>query len=218
MFSNVDLSRTRGLGRVLHRGPSSIGLDTMLQSGGKIPGGFLRGCGYDPVIQQILTGNNKSKTDAFYEWFSRSGGPLKLQNCFISYSSKDKGFVHRLQKALNERGVDYWYAPEHGRWGEKLTAQIDRQISVRDRVLLVCSRESLHDSDWVQWEIERTLSEETKRRKTMIFPIMLDGALLNWEHPRATRIREVLAGDFRQATRGPAFEVALERLMKGLQA
>jgi hypothetical protein len=165
----------------------------------------------------MLVGDDKSKTDAFYEWLGRGGGPLRLQSCFISYSTKDKPFVHRLQTALNDKGVDYWYAPEHGIWGEKLRAQIDREISQRDRVILVCSQASLNDSDWVRWEIERTFAEEKKRERTVIFPIMLDGTLLEWDHLYKPRILEVLAGDFRRATRGPPFEAAMERLLAGLK-
>jgi hypothetical protein len=216
-FSDVDLGHARGLGSVVHMAPSSIGLDTILRSGGKIPARFLRGCGYDSLIQRVLIGDNESKYNAFCELLARGGGPLKLQSCFISYSTRDRAFVHRLQTALNERGVDYWYAPEHGRWGEELRPQIDREIHQRDRVVLVCSRASLYESDWVQWEIDHALAEEKKRGKKVIFPIMLDDSLLKWDDPRASHILEVLAGGFQKATRGPAFKAALEKLLAGLQ-
>jgi hypothetical protein len=113
--------------------------------------------------------------------------------------------------------VDYWYAPEHGEWGENLTVQIDRQIAVRDRVLLVCSENSLHDSGWVQWEIEQAFGEQKKRNKTVIYPIMIDNSLTEWDHPRATQIKEVLAADFRKATRGEAFTLAAARLLESLK-
>ena len=50
-----------------HRGPSSIGLDTILKSKGQIPDEFLRGCGYDPTVQRILLGDRKALTDASYK-------------------------------------------------------------------------------------------------------------------------------------------------------
>lgn len=43
--ADVDLSLTKGLDYVQHRGPSTIGIDTMLRSKGNIPEGFLRGAG-----------------------------------------------------------------------------------------------------------------------------------------------------------------------------
>ena len=198
-FGDVDLGTVEGLGAVNHHGPSTIGVDTILMSGGKIPAEFLRGCGVDPLIQKMLVGDAQSKSDAFYAWISRRHNPL--QRCFISYATEDKSFVDRLQKALNGRGVDYWYAPEHGRLGEELHRQIDLEISLRDRMLLVCSEVSLK-KDWVAYEIERAIAQEEKRGTRVIFPIMIDSALLSWNHPRATRIRDVLAGDFRKATKG----------------
>ena len=45
---------------------------------------------------------------------------------------------------------------------------------------------------------------------------MIDDALLNWKNPRATHIRDVLAADFRKATKGRAFEEQLPRLLRAL--
>jgi uncharacterized protein YjbI with pentapeptide repeats len=45
VFSNIDLSTAKGLETVRHTAPSSIGIDTLLKSKGKIPDVFLRGCG-----------------------------------------------------------------------------------------------------------------------------------------------------------------------------
>lgn len=212
-FADVDLSDGVNLERSEVNGPSTVGTDTILKSGGKIPDEFLRSCGVDPLIQRLLVGTNRTRTDAFYEWIDL---PIKLDTCFISYSTKDKRFVDRLRGFLNKSGVDYWYAPEHGESGRKLTEQIDRQITLRDRVVLVCSAAALKESDWVQWEIEKTIAEEKRRNKTILFPIMLDDALLNWDHPRAVHIREILAGDFRKATRGNAFNMAADRLLRAL--
>ena len=45
ILANVDLSNVKGLEAVKHRYPSSIGIDTLYKSQGKIPEEFLRGCG-----------------------------------------------------------------------------------------------------------------------------------------------------------------------------
>src|SRR5262249_44395474 len=42
VFGDVDLSRAHGLGSVRHDNPSTIGVDTIYRSGGKIPAQFLR--------------------------------------------------------------------------------------------------------------------------------------------------------------------------------
>lgn len=209
----LDLSEARGLEYVRHEGPSSLGIDTMLKSRGKIPDRFLRGCGVDPRLQRIILGDHAALVDAAYN----TAKPIRFDSCFISYCTKDKPFVDRLQKVLNTQGVEYWYAPEHGRWGEKLTAQIDREIAVRDRVLLICSAASLNDSAWVQWEIERALAEGERRGRETIFPVTIDDAIFGWNHPRATRIRETLVGDFRKATKGKALQEKVSRLLEGLK-
>jgi hypothetical protein len=213
VLGSVDLSEARGLGTAMHALPSMIGVDTVLRSGGNIPDEFLRGCGVDPLIQKMLIGGVESKTDAFYEWIKQGHNPL--QRCFISYATEDTAFANRLQKALNERNVDHWYAPEHGRWGVALKPQVDLEISLRDRILLVCSGISLN-KDWVKYEIEQGIEQEKKRGTPVIFPIMIDDALLAWKDPRGTHIREVLAADFRNATESPAFEKRLPRLLKAL--
>ena len=215
IFADVDLTNVRGLEECVHLAPSIVDFRTFARSQG-IPDVFLRGCGYRPGIYRLLVGDKKSKIDAFYEWLEQDDPALKLDSCFISYSTEDKQFVDLLQRSLNDRGVDYWYAPEHGEWGKELAVQIDREISVRDRVIVVCSEASLGDSDWVRYEIERAIEEEKKRRSRVVFPIMLDDALLKWKHPLSTRIRDVLAGDFRNATKGKIFQQRFEKLCEGL--
>lgn len=223
VFADADLSSAKGLGTVVHYGPSSIGVDTILKSGGKIPDEFLRGCGYDPRIQGLLLGDTRVLTDPAYETAGKAG-PMKLQSCFISYSSENKEFADRLQKRLNDSGVDYWYAPEHGQWGEGLGEQIDKEITSRDRTILVCSKESLDKSDWVLHEIDTAIKEE-KRRKAegvekwrVLFPVMIDDTLTKWDNHRKSRLLEVLAGDFRDATKGKAFEERFAKLLEGLKA
>jgi hypothetical protein len=61
IFADLDLSLAIGLDSVMHVGDSSIGIDTILRSHGKIPDVFLRGCGvpediivYIPSIDLIF--------------------------------------------------------------------------------------------------------------------------------------------------------------------
>jgi len=41
-FGDVDLSEVKGLESIKHYGPSTVGIDTLFRSGGKIPDVFLR--------------------------------------------------------------------------------------------------------------------------------------------------------------------------------
>ena len=90
-FGNNDLSLVKRLDTVEHSGPSTIGIDTLYNSGGNIPEVFLRGCG---VPETFIT-------------FAKSlvGKPLEFYSCFISYSHADKSFARRLHDQLQARGI-----------------------------------------------------------------------------------------------------------------
>jgi hypothetical protein len=72
------------------------------------------------------------------------------------------------------------------------------------------------ESNWVRWEIDKALTEEKKRAARVLYPVMIDDALLHWDDPRASRLRETLAADFRRAQEGEAFTSALDRLCESL--
>ena len=223
-FGMTNLSEAKGLDAIEHDGSSTIGVDTILASKNKIPPEFLRGCGYDPKVQAILLGDREALEDAAYAAAAGLGG-LTLQSCFISYASKSRAFANRLQKGLNDAGVDYWYAPENAVWGRKLRDQFRTEIRRRDRLILICSKDSLSDSDWVQFEIGEAAAEEKRREKgesegvvPLLYPVMIDDALTDWDSHLRPRLLEVLAGDFRGATKGKAFDERLPKLIEGLKA
>ena len=79
VFADVNLSKAKGLETVLHNGPSTIGVDTIYRSQGKIPEVFLRGAGLpDEFIAYIG---------------SFVGRPIEFYSCFISYSTQDQEFA-----------------------------------------------------------------------------------------------------------------------------
>jgi hypothetical protein len=53
-LADVDLSEVKGLDSVIHLGPSTIGIDTLLRSKGRIPEAFFRGCGVPESVIQYL--------------------------------------------------------------------------------------------------------------------------------------------------------------------
>jgi hypothetical protein len=52
LFANLDLAEVKGLDTVQHYGPSTLDIDTLYKSKGKIPEVFLRGCG---VPENLIT-------------------------------------------------------------------------------------------------------------------------------------------------------------------
>src|SRR5262249_926187 len=142
IFAAVDLSGVKGLESVEHKGPSTIGIDTILHSRGMIPEVFLRGCGVPDVwianIPALIGGMQ----------------PIPFYSCFISYSTKDEAFARRLHSRMRDEGLQVWFAPEDVQGGKKLHEQIDQAIRVHDKLLLVLSGHSM-GSEWVKTEIRK---------------------------------------------------------------
>ena len=112
IFADVDLSVVKGLETVQHLGPSTVGIDTLFLSRGKIPEVFLRGCGLTPW--EILSVNfyDPALTSAQFDELQKrifdawTKGQSMINGCFISYSWKDARFVDKLQDRLMGEGVN----------------------------------------------------------------------------------------------------------------
>ena len=150
LFGDVDLSGVKELENARHRGPSTIGIDTVYKSQGNIPEAFLRGAGVP---------------DTFIAYIgSLTGQAIEYYSCFISYSSKDQAYAERLHADLQDKGVRCWFAPEEMKIGDEIRQTIDRQIRLRDKLLLVLSEDAIQ-SDWVEDEVEAAFEEERRAQK-----------------------------------------------------
>lgn len=214
IFGNIDLSNVKGLDTVIHRGPSTVGVDTLYKSAGNIPESFLRGCGIpDEFIAYLPSLAGAKQAIQFY-------------SCFISYSSKDEEFARRLHSRMREASLRVWFAPEDVRGGEKLREQIDRAIQLHDRLLVVLSENSLQ-SKWVETEIRRARKVEQQEKRRKLFPIRLVSyeRLMEWEcfdadtgEDLAREVRDYYIRDFSNWKEHDAFEAEFDKLLKDLQA
>ncbi|MBI4798581.1 MAG: toll/interleukin-1 receptor domain-containing protein [Desulfarculus sp.] len=205
-FSSLDLSKIKGLHTVTHRGPSSIGIDTIYLSGGKIPSEFLRGCGVpeDFIAFQHSLVNN----------------PIEYYSCFISYSSKDEDFAKRLHADLQAANVRCWFAPHDMAIGDKIRERIDESIRIYDKLLLILSCDSIF-SNWVEKEVETAFEQEQPNRKnrTVLFPIRLDDEVMDTNKAWAADIRRTRhIGDFTRWKDHDAYKAAFDRLLRDLKA
>jgi hypothetical protein len=99
IFGDIDLSSCRGLDPVDHDGPSTLGVDTIIRSKGRIPEIFLRGVGLPDEWITYLP--------------SLVGDGIQFFSCFISYSSSDKPFAIRLHDSLQSKGIRCWIDEKH---------------------------------------------------------------------------------------------------------
>jgi hypothetical protein len=211
-FGSVDLSAAKGLETIEHLGPSSIGVDTIYKSRGKIPVAFLRGCGVpDEFIAYIG---------------SMVGRPIEFYSCFISYSTKDQEFAERLHADLQAKGVRCWFAPHDIKGGRKLHEQIDEAIRLHDKLLLILSEHSM-SSNWVKTEIANARAREKQEGKQLLFPITLVPfeAIKPWKLfdadigiDSAREIREYFIPDFSNWKDHDSYRTAFQRLVSDLKA
>jgi hypothetical protein len=205
VFGDNDLSEVQGLETVHHRGPSTVGIDTILRSRGKIPEDFLRGCGVPE--------------DFIIYMESLVGKPIELYSCFISYSSKDDDFAKRLHVDLQAQKVRCWFAPEDLKIGDKFRTRIDEAVRVHDKLLLVLSKNSVN-SAWVEKEVETAFEKEHRQGgKPVLFPIRLDDAVVQTDQAWAADIRRTRhIGDFTHWKDHDAYQQAFQRLLRDLKA
>jgi hypothetical protein len=214
VFGDVDLSEVKGLESITHEYPSTVGVDTLVRSRGRIPEAFLRGCGVPDTLIEYLP----SILGAMQ--------PIQFYSCFISYSTKDDDFAKRLHSRMVQEKLRVWFAPEDIQGGKKLHEQIDEAIRVYDKLLLVLSRKSM-GSEWVKVEIRKALKAEAREGRRKLFPIRLVDlkAITAWkcldadgEKDLAEEVREYHIPDFTKWEDHKSFEAAFARLIKDLEA
>ena len=203
-FADVDLSPIKGLETVQHRFPSSVGIDTIYKSKGNIPDVFLRGCG---VPENFI---------AFMH--SLTGKAFEFCSCFISYASQDEEFAKRLHADLQDKGIRVWFAPEDLKIGARIQDAIEDAIRLYDKLLIVLSRNSI-ESAWVDHEIQTALEKEKQQKRTVLFPVRLDDAVMDTTQQWAyTLKRERNIGNFSKWKNHDDYKKSFARLVKDLQA
>ena len=202
IFADVDLTTVKGLESCVHKGPSTIDHRTLARSG-NLPLSFLRGCGLPDTFIDYLP--------------SLLNQPIQHYSCFISYSSKDDAFAQRLYADLQNKGVRCWFAPKDMKIGDKLWDTIDKAIQLRDKVLLILSRQAI-GSDWVEDEVTKAYAEERRRKQTILFPIRIDNTVIKTGEPWAVKLRDGRhIGDFCQWESHDKYQQSLGKLLRDLK-
>jgi len=211
-FDDNDLSTVKGLETTNHFAPSTIGIDTLYRSDGRIPEVFLRRAG---VPEDFIT---------FVS--SLVGRSIEFYSCFISYSHQDEAFSQRLHSRMRAENLRVWYAPEDMKGGTKLHEEIFSAIQIHDKLLLVLSENSMK-SEWVMTEMRRARKVERDESRRKLFPIRLVDfdAVQKWEcfdvdsgKDLAIELREYYIPDFSNWKDHDAFEAEFAKLLRDLRA
>jgi uncharacterized protein YjbI with pentapeptide repeats len=210
-FIDIDLSTVIGLETVEHRGPSTIGTNSLYRSHGAIPRPFLRGLG---VPEDLISFVHSLRLQ-----------PVEASSCFISYSTRDQKFAELLYGDLQLNGIRCWFAPHDVKGGEKLHEQIEHAIRLHDHTLLILSPNSIN-STWVKTEIAKARKREIEEQRQILFPIRLVDfeTLRKWEYfdadygaDYAKEIREYFIPDFSNWKRPKSYKQAFKALLRDLK-
>jgi uncharacterized protein YjbI with pentapeptide repeats len=231
-WCDVDLSGAVDLESIRHLGPSTVGIDTLAKSKGRIPQAFLRGCGladWEVVARKLHDPSlrDDEQTDVVYEILRlKQGQPIMFHSVFISYSTSDEEFATKLHGDLQGAGVRCWFAPHDIASGKKIHEQIDRAIHVQDRLLLILSTASM-SSEWVKTELANARAKEREQKRQVLFPLRLVSfdEVRNWKAfdadiggDSAREVREYYIPDFSNWKDEKSYKPAFERLLKDLRA
>jgi uncharacterized protein YjbI with pentapeptide repeats len=203
VFGDVDLSGVRSLETVKHLGPSTIGIDTIYRSKGRIAEEFLRGAG---VPEQFVT-----------QLPSLTSEHTLSDTCFVAYGGEDEEFVRRLQVDLRCNGLRSWLAPSDLKVDERIRQSVDPTIRLHDRLLLVLSEHSI-GSRWVKDAVEVALEEQRLRDRAVLFPIRLDDSVRQMDAAWLKRVRATTPlHDFSSWRVGRKYQESLDGLLQALR-
>lgn len=131
LFANCDLSTVIGLDSMLHGAPSSISLDTLARSGGRIPRLFLVGAGVaEPLIDAQAT---------------LSGVRRTYPTVLLVGTLADSELAERLCRNLSESHIPAWALyPDDENALNTGEASLDHTVYY-DRLVLLCTDAALEN-------------------------------------------------------------------------
>jgi hypothetical protein len=167
VLANCDLSQTIGLAAVNHDGPSSIGVDTLIES--------LRGAGnrLTPDLETFFLGAGAPRE--LLAALPQIVAEVEYHSCFISYGQPDRDFAKRLRDDLAARGVPCWLYDLDATVGERTWTEIGSVRRQADKMVVICSAAALI-RDGVLKEIEEQIDEDPGK----MIPISRDNL---WREP-----------------------------------
>ncbi|HET6597834.1 MAG TPA: toll/interleukin-1 receptor domain-containing protein [Anaerolineales bacterium] len=222
LLANVDLSQVKGLEAVRHWGRSSVGMDTIERSQGRIPESFLQGCGLSALeieyVKLATPGLEAEQVKAIVESIAQIRFHRgQSGSCFIGFDLQDEEFAQHLHADLQRHGIRCWFVPVHRKFGNPLRPILDRQRRLREKLVVILSEPCL-ENEWIAEEVEAALQEETDGNRLIVLPVRLDDAVMQSRENWAAHLKRARPiGDFSQWKDTAHYERAFQQLLKVLR-
>ena len=198
LFANCDLRSVIGLDSMLHAGPSTIALDTLARSGGRIPRLFLEGAGVArPLIaaQDVLTAERRT-----------------YPTVLLIGSMADSELAERLCQDLSEAHIPSWalYADDEDALNSG-EASLDYTVYY-DRLALLCTDTTLENPLTSRYfaDLVRTAGQ---RSAAPLMALGLGEVFYERQDRLCTSLRKGEVMDFRDG-----YDSALDSLVRELSA
>ncbi len=207
IFAFTNLNSCKNLDSVLVGSPCIIDFET-LRNSPNIPKEFLSKIGF-----------TDSQIEFLPDFIMDEG--IQLYPVFLSHASENKFFCGPLYEKLRNKGVKVWYDEKKIKPGDFIREEIHRGISLYDKMILICSKESL-SSWWVEQEIDRYEEKERAYWKqhgekiSLIIPITIDDEVFTSNNAVAPNLRKRNIADFRNWKDENANKKAFEKLLAAL--
>lgn len=138
---------------------------------------------------------------------------------FISYGDPDEKNVSEINKKIKSKGVRTWFFPDDASPGDKLHRVMHDGVNNHDRVLLVCSKNSLARTGVLN-EIERVLEREAREGGAdILIPVTLDDYVYGeWASERSDIANQVRSRVITKLdTKSEKFDNAIEKVIDVLK-
>ncbi len=207
VFTLSNLKMTKNLETVIVKYKCPIDFET-LKSSSEIPKEFLSKIGLPDSYIKYLP-----------EFMYKDG--ISLYPCFLSHSSKNKDFAISLYNRLTQKDVKVWYDEKKIKPGDFIREEIHKGVNLYDKMILVCSKDSL-SSWWVEQEIDRYEEKENAYWKqhgekiSLIIPIAIDEEVFISRSALAPNLRKRNIADFRNYKSEKDYKIAFDSLLSAL--
>ncbi len=181
-----DLHESVSLAQVVPNGPSTLDARTLRACIHDLPDVFLQGVGYTNKEIEHLRALYADKAPQYF-------------SCFISYARVNADFAEGLHTDLQGKNVPCWKDDHDIRSGDFWWAQIGEAIKKHDKLIVVCSEQSLSHTEVVE-EIVAAIEQERKAGIQKLFPITLDRFIYSSDIEEATLKRGSRVSTCRRVT------------------